>query len=773
MGVDLTAAVPGGREQVMSGTSMATPNVWGEISLHARVRGITAVGEALDQVAKAVVESSVDTGRPSYEQGKGFRDVYAAHKALEGAGFAAARTVVPRGLRRLSIRGAKALSGLDDAKLKRIALTVGIGALIALAAYFLLTHHAAAAIGTMIPAVGGSLTESPRLPAAQALYKDALQTAATAAQTDSASLLFVRATGSSNPSTMQWNYEFRAGDKTVLVRFQRSPVGEFDRQASLYPTVQPDTAQAVAADLALIHSSEMTPDAALGAVQRRVPGYSADSFSYEMIDGHPHYVLFSADGTRAAVAVETGELAEPAVYAAAPSVDEVQAFRHILFSMRLRAEGELKTGREPKEAAQAIAARAEDLAAFYEQAAQTQPAALQAAADIRSVLGRLSASAGALAASSTDADSFRDSIRGVMDKLQTAAGRASSREELLGKFDEILGPAASSNVPANSNPSPTALGKAARIAGLFALMAAVMAASMVVAGNLNILAIAALGPLGLAVIGGANILAARALRAAELRAAPRKTLRAAATAAVSMSAFVNVSLITGLLAGPSPLGYVAGLVAAIATNRYASARSSGPKDGGNPPSAQPPSKLKKVASIAALVAAVPLVAMFTVELAARANFVAIAVLGILGPLLLGGANLLAAGALRKRTLAAGKNGPVRGLASLAVGLSSAINVLLLSVALSHSAPIALALGAAAGTATGVYAAGMSVPNITSKPLTPEAKKKLVKAGEIAAIVAILALAVFLVWMLAFSATEYLQLMNQQMGDPTNWDPSGF
>src|SRR5262249_38774958 len=139
MGVDLKAAVPGGREQVMSGTSMATPNVWGEISLHARVRGITAVGEALDQVAKAVVESSVDTGRPSYEQGKGFRDVFAAHKALEGAGFAAARTFVPRGLRRLSIRGAKAVAQLDEAKMKRIGLAIGVAALVALAVYLLLT----------------------------------------------------------------------------------------------------------------------------------------------------------------------------------------------------------------------------------------------------------------------------------------------------------------------------------------------------------------------------------------------------------------------------------------------------------------------------------------------------------------------------------------------------------------------------------------------------------------------------------------------------------
>jgi hypothetical protein len=236
---------------------------------------------------------------------------------------------------------------------------------------------------------------------------------------------------------------------------------------------------------------------------------------------------------------------------------------------------------------------------------------------------------------------------------------------------------------------------------------------------------------------------------------------------------VNASLLWGLLIGPSPLSFVVGLAASFAANHYASAPTSGAKDGGDTPSSQPSSGLKKAATIALVAAAVPVVAFFTAAIAGHLNLAAFAALGMLGPLLLGAANLLAAGALRKKTLSAQGSRTVRGLSALAVGVSSAVNVLLLSAALSHSVPIALALGAAAGTATGLHAAGVSVPNVSTKPLSPEAKKKLVEAGKILFILAVLALAVFLVLTMAWSAGEYLQQMNQQIGDPTNWDPPGF
>ena len=90
-----------GPVRAISGTSMSTPKVAGTIAMLAQLFGVTQVGEALDRIAWAVMDSlDKSTGQEDWQVGDGFSVALAAYEKLTAAGM---RAVRPNWIVRLAI----------------------------------------------------------------------------------------------------------------------------------------------------------------------------------------------------------------------------------------------------------------------------------------------------------------------------------------------------------------------------------------------------------------------------------------------------------------------------------------------------------------------------------------------------------------------------------------------------------------------------------------------------------------------------------------------
>lgn len=90
-----------GPVRAISGTSMSTPKVAGTIAMLAQLFGVTKVGEELDRIAWAVMESlDKSTGQEDWQVGDGFSVAYDAYQKLAAAGM---RAVRPNWIVRLAI----------------------------------------------------------------------------------------------------------------------------------------------------------------------------------------------------------------------------------------------------------------------------------------------------------------------------------------------------------------------------------------------------------------------------------------------------------------------------------------------------------------------------------------------------------------------------------------------------------------------------------------------------------------------------------------------
>ncbi|PCI38547.1 MAG: hypothetical protein COB53_04615 [Elusimicrobia bacterium] len=90
-----------GPVRVISGTSMSTPKVAGTIAMLAQLFGVTQVGEELDRIVWAVMDSlDSSTGQEDWAIGDGFSVAFDAYQKLSAAGM---RAVRPNWIVRLSI----------------------------------------------------------------------------------------------------------------------------------------------------------------------------------------------------------------------------------------------------------------------------------------------------------------------------------------------------------------------------------------------------------------------------------------------------------------------------------------------------------------------------------------------------------------------------------------------------------------------------------------------------------------------------------------------